>query len=216
MLRGFILYNRNVDFRAHKSRPLDLILGQFNLNHTHSIYLRTTLILSSHPHPDGLHSYVFASSSVAKDDSLMNRLHPCQVYVSHIQRVIENSSLYTIYKFSVSTGFAEQIMPILRILCHNGSLVTWTVVSLTTAKFKPLIFSMSGFALSCTANMFILMILYDFCLLPAQICYIIVCIRKADSRVQIANRCALWKISNGADELVASNCPAHKISARTT
>jgi hypothetical protein len=32
---------------------------------------------------------------------------------------------------------------------------------------------MSGFALSYTANMFILMILYDLCLLPAQICCII-------------------------------------------
>jgi hypothetical protein len=44
------------------------------------------------------------------------------------------------HKSSVSTGFAGQIMPILHILCCNGSLVTWTVVSLTTAKFKPLIF----------------------------------------------------------------------------
>jgi hypothetical protein len=35
-------------------------------------------------------------------------------------------------------------------LCYNGSLVTWTVVRLTTPKFKPLIFSTSGFALSCT------------------------------------------------------------------
>jgi hypothetical protein len=41
----------------------------------------------------------------------------------------------------VSTGVAEQIMPVLHILCCNGCLVTWTVVSLTTAKFKPLIFS---------------------------------------------------------------------------
>jgi hypothetical protein len=32
-------------------------------------------------------------------------------------------------------------MPILCILCYNGSSVTWTVVSLTTVKFKPLIFS---------------------------------------------------------------------------
>jgi hypothetical protein len=59
-------------------------------------------------------------------------------------------------------------MPILRILRYNGSLVTWTVLSLTTVKFKPLIFSMSGFALSYTTNMFILIILYDFCLLLAQ------------------------------------------------
>jgi hypothetical protein len=28
-----------------------------------------------------------------------------------------------------------------------------------------------GFALSYAANVFILMILYDFCLLPAQFCY---------------------------------------------
>jgi hypothetical protein len=41
-------------------------------------------------------------------------------------------------------------------------------MSLTTAKFKPLIFSMFGFTLSYTTNMFILMILYDFCLLSAK------------------------------------------------
>jgi hypothetical protein len=37
-----------------------------------------------------------------------------------------------------------------------------------------LIFSMSGFALSYAANMFILMILYDFCLSSAQFYYLIV------------------------------------------
>jgi hypothetical protein len=58
-------------------------------------------------------------------------------------------------------GFAEHIMSILRILCYNGSLVTCRVVRLTAAKFKPLILSMSGFALSYAANMFIFMILYD-------------------------------------------------------
>jgi hypothetical protein len=34
------------------------------------------------------------------------------------------------------------------------------------------------------------MILYDICLFPAQFFYIIVCIRKVESRVQIADRCA--------------------------
>jgi hypothetical protein len=48
------------------------------------------------------------------------------------------SSFCTTHKSSVRKGFTEQIMPILRILCYNGSLVTWTVVGLTTAKFKPL------------------------------------------------------------------------------
>jgi hypothetical protein len=38
---------------------------------------------------------------------------------------------------------------------------------MTAAKFKPLIFSVSGFALSYIANISISMMLYDFCLLPA-------------------------------------------------
>jgi hypothetical protein len=64
---------------------------------------------------------------------LMNMLAFRQVYVSHLQHVIENSSFCTTHKSSVNTGFAKQIMPILRLLCYNGSLVTWTVVSLTVA-----------------------------------------------------------------------------------
>jgi hypothetical protein len=70
---------------------------------------------------------------------------------------------------SVSLGLAKQIMYVLRILCYNGSLVTWTVVCLTAAKFKPLIFSLSGLALSCAVNTFILMILYDFGLSSAPL-----------------------------------------------
>jgi hypothetical protein len=46
----------------------------------------------------------------------------------------------------------------LHILCYNGSLAIWTVVSLATAKFKPIIFSSFGFILSYTANMIIVMI----------------------------------------------------------
>jgi hypothetical protein len=73
---------------------------------------------------------------------------------------------------------------------------------LTTAKFKPLIFSMSGFTLSYTANMSILIILDDIRLLPAQLYYIIVYIGNVESRMQISDRCAPWKISNGAENLV--------------
>jgi hypothetical protein len=60
---------------------------------------------------------------------------------------------------------------------------------------------MSGFAMSYAANMFILIILYDFCLSPAQFCYITVYIRTIESRVQIADRCAPRKISSGAENL---------------
>jgi hypothetical protein len=52
-----------------------------------------------------------------------------------IEMLLKHSSFCTTRKSSVSTGFAEQIMPVLHILCYNGSLVTWTVVSLTSAKF---------------------------------------------------------------------------------
>jgi hypothetical protein len=90
--------------------------------------------------------------------------------VSHLKHVTEKSSFCTKHKSSVSIRFTE-IMPILRILCYNGNLVTWMVPSFTTAKFKPPISSMSGFTLSYTANMFILVILHDFCLLRAQFLY---------------------------------------------
>jgi hypothetical protein len=112
----------------------------------------------------------------------------------------------TTHKSSVNTGFTEQIMLILRILCYNGSLVTWTVAILTTAKFKPLIFSVSGFALSYTADMFILMILYDLCLLPAQFCYIIVYIRKVKSYVQIADRCLAMDVLYCCTHYLAVGC----------
>jgi hypothetical protein len=108
------------------------------------------------------------------------------LYIAHIECFKIFFFFCAIYKFSVSPGFAKQIMHILRNLCYNGSLFTWTVISLTTNKFKLLIFPISGFALSYTANMFILMTLYDLCLSPAQFCYIIVYIRKVESRLQIA------------------------------
>jgi hypothetical protein len=75
--------------------------------------------------------------------------------------------MYNIYAASVSPGVVQQIMPILLTLSYNGNLVTWTVVRFTAAKFKPLIFSMLGFALSYETNILVFMILYDLCLLPA-------------------------------------------------
>jgi hypothetical protein len=64
------------------------------------------------------------------------------------------SMLLKILPFALHTsrGFAKQILPILLILCYNGSLVISTVVTLTAVKVKSLIFPMSGFALSYTAT----------------------------------------------------------------
>jgi hypothetical protein len=42
------------------------------------------------------------------------------VYVPRVWHVIENSSLFPIYKSSVSPGFAKQIMPILCIFELGG------------------------------------------------------------------------------------------------
>jgi hypothetical protein len=52
-------------------------------------------------------------------------------------------------------------------LRYNSSLDTWTVVRLTADKFKPHMFSASGFALPNIADIRIFMILYNFFLLPA-------------------------------------------------
>jgi hypothetical protein len=59
------------------------------------------------------------------------------------------------------------------------------------------------------ANIVILMILYDLCLLPAQFYYIIIHLRKVESRVQNADRCAPWKISSGAENLVLQALQFH-------
>lgn len=50
--------------------------------------------------------------------------------------------------------------------------------------------------------MFILKILYDFCLLAAQFSYTVVYIRTFESRVHIVDPSAPWKISSGAENIV--------------
>jgi hypothetical protein len=58
---------------------------------------------------------------------------------------------------------------------------------------------LSGFALSNVENICIFMILYDFCLLPAKFCNVIVYIWKSESHVQVAKN---WKISTDAKNFV--------------
>jgi hypothetical protein len=69
----------------------------------------------------------YVTSSLARRWVCLLRIHSTfrQVYISHC---------FT-HKSSVSTGFTEQIMPNLQILCYNENLVIWTVISLTTAKY---------------------------------------------------------------------------------
>jgi hypothetical protein len=79
-------------------------------------------------------------------------------------------------------------------LTYNVSLIFWPVVSLTDAMFKPLMSFVSGLALPCFANRLILMVLYDFSLLPAL-----------ENRVEIADMCASWKVANGRETLFSSS-----------
>jgi hypothetical protein len=43
---------------------------------------------------------------------------------NHLLKLCPKVVKHPVYKSCVSTGFAKQIMSILRILCYNGSLVT--------------------------------------------------------------------------------------------
>jgi hypothetical protein len=94
------------------------------------------------------------------------------------------------YNSSPRPAFAKQIMSTLLILCYKGIFVTWTAVTWIAAKFKPLLFSRSLFAVSYARNMFIILILYDSCVSPAQFRFTVVCIREAESRVQTGNQFA--------------------------
>jgi hypothetical protein len=100
----------------------------------------------------------------------------CQVYASHIQIFLKNFPYVYIQVLCQSRLCKTDRDCLTYTWTTGGSLSYLTALSLTATKFKPHAIStcMSGFALSYAANMFILMILYDFCLLPAQFCYIIV------------------------------------------
>jgi hypothetical protein len=98
----------------------------------------------------------------------------------------------SIYVCSIHTkAWRSRSCPISCSSCHNGYLVAWTVVRLTAAKLKPLIFSVSGFTFSYIANHCIFMILCDLCLLPAKFCYVIINIRHLENHVQRAPMCTL-------------------------
>jgi hypothetical protein len=82
---------------------------------------------------------------------------------------------------------------------------------LVTAKLKHLIFSVSGFTLSEIANIYIFMILYGLCLLPAQFWYAIINIQYLESRVHLTDRCAPWKFTNDAENLVLQELQFQKV-----
>jgi hypothetical protein len=79
-----------------------------------------------------------------------------------------NCFVYAMYarRLSVQAQYSRLCLNISSSGCY-GRLVTWKVVGLTAAKFKSLIFSVSGFTLSNNVNICIFIILNDFCLSSA-------------------------------------------------
>jgi hypothetical protein len=120
------------------------------------------------------------------------------VYIQYIQGLFQ-SRLGTADYALVTTS-----------LHYNDSLDTWTVVHMTAVKFKPLIFSMSGFVMSNVANNFIFMVVDDFCLLPVWFCYVIINVRNLESLMHIANRCGPRKIANGAEKPILQKLQIHR------
>jgi hypothetical protein len=112
---------------------------------------------------------------LSDDKSGLSPVSHCQQYLVHWQNCIW-FTFYMSHMFDVCTIYTRPLSaqaqynrscPIICNLRYNSSLDTWTVVPLTATKFKPLIFSVMGFAMSYIAAISIFMILYDFCLLPA-------------------------------------------------
>jgi hypothetical protein len=106
--------------------------------------------------------------------SCLSLISHFQQYLVHCQNLIlftfytsHMFYVYTIYTRPLSEQAQYSKIPHHLQLTLHSSLDTWTVVRLTAAKFKPLIFSVLGFTLSYIADICIFMILYDLCLLPA-------------------------------------------------
>jgi hypothetical protein len=94
------------------------------------IYSETSAAL---PHPH--------SAKTEKSISTMN--HQLNRYYENYNRLGCNAVYFRdsqMFRRKISPPYSRSIMCILRILCYNGSLVTWTVVSLTTAKLSLLYF----------------------------------------------------------------------------
>jgi hypothetical protein len=75
---------------------------------------------------------------------------------------IEYTSILDLFQSRLGTADYALVTSSLH---YNDSLDTWTVIHMTAAKFKQLIFSVSSYAMSNVANILIFMILDDFCLL---------------------------------------------------
>jgi hypothetical protein len=83
------------------------------------------------------------------------------------------------------------------------------------SKLKPLIFSVSGFRFSDVANVFVFIILYDFCLLSAQCRCVVINVRRLETYeyVQPLDRYAPTKFTNGEKNFVLQGLQFQKVGS---
>jgi hypothetical protein len=117
---------------------------------------------------------VVRSSSLAKGGTSKKRPSP------HLHKVLTRSNkasprtLQTalVHGRPVNPATVQLIMP--NYYCYYGSLDVWTIACLTAIKSEPFMFSVLGFGFAYVSNIQIIVILYDFCVLPAYFSYKIV------------------------------------------
>jgi hypothetical protein len=78
-----------------------------------------------------------ASVVCQSQSAVISLLSLCAIYILHVIKCMYIQHIQVLYQ---GQGQYSRSCPINSSSCYNGSLVTWTVVSLTAAKFKPLIF----------------------------------------------------------------------------
>jgi len=121
----------------------------------------------------------------------------CQVItIQKIKRLITCTicHIYSMYKVCRQSRHCIADYAVSVPFYFNDTLVTWTVISLTAAKFKPRVLPVHGFDLSYVANSCISVILDDYCLLPAQLCNKNTEVRNVESHVLFTGRCGKGKI----------------------
>jgi hypothetical protein len=98
--------------------------------------------------------------------------------------------------------------------CNFGSLDNSTILCLTAAKSEPFIFPVLGFVFACVSKIYIFMILYDFCLLLASFCYIVVNVRNFECQMKSAGRCVPLQVTSGAEGSILQALQFQQVAVR--
>jgi hypothetical protein len=98
----------------------------------------------------------------------VTHFHQCLVHCQRFNIIYIACYMFLVYvKYTRPQSAQAQDSRSCQNVRYNSNLDAWTVVRLAAANFKPLMFSVSGFALPSMADICIFMIFYNSCLLSA-------------------------------------------------